>query len=59
MANVDASDTQSPTPAKSPKKKYSPPTLTVYGRVTELTAIVGNKTGNIDNPTAGTKTSIG
>ncbi len=36
-----------PSPPPGVKKQYSPPVLTIYGTVRELTKVIGNK-GNKD-----------
>jgi hypothetical protein len=51
MATNVPTDTKSSTADKPPKKKYSPPTLTTYGTVRELTKQVGG-TGTADGGTA-------
>jgi hypothetical protein len=42
---------------KQEERPYSKPTLTVYGKVTELTTIVAPKGTNADN-VSGTKTGL-
>jgi hypothetical protein len=56
MANSNLSETKPSTPPESPKKKYSPPKLTEYGTIKEITGIVANKQA-LDNP-SGTKTGF-
>jgi hypothetical protein len=57
MANSNLTETKPSIPPKSPKKKYSPPKLTEYGTIKEMTGVVGNKQA-LDNPTSGTKTGF-
>jgi hypothetical protein len=57
MANSNASNTKPSTLPKRGKKKYSPPTLTVYGTVRELTCMVGQARA-LDGGANGAKTAI-
>jgi len=57
MANSNLSETKPSITPESPKKKYSPPKLTEYGTIKEITNLVGNKQAS-DNPQSGTKTGI-
>jgi hypothetical protein len=57
MANPEPNDANASAVTKLPKKKYSPPTLTVYGNVREMTNLVGlNKA--LDGGTSSAKTAI-
>jgi hypothetical protein len=54
MAKTEPHATQESTVAKLPKKKYSPPKLTEYGTVREMTNAIG-QTGQLDGGSIGSR----